>query len=137
MKTLGPIAHSARQLKERLAAKLAGQSLPLAKGKPRSNEPVVDAPPHHVSLNAQWTRLEGHLQTEMARTQSVLAMQDTAALHLDAAHYALDRIAIELVDVMPSIVDVADVDMDQIEAVRQETIASTGDGAAKRPAIAA
>ena len=71
-------------------------------------KPSVVAP-KRMSVANQWTALEDHLHSEMERAQSVLHMQDTATLHLDAAHYALDRIAVELVDVMPSIVTVATV----------------------------
>lgn len=71
--------------------------------------PVVDRGPIPMTLACQWTKLEDHLHLEMARARSVREMQDTATLHLDAAHYALDRIAVELVDVMPSITQIATV----------------------------
>ncbi len=80
----------------------------LASDAAKVSEPVSDGP-KRMSLSRQWTALEDHLHLEMARAQSVLQMQDTATIHLDAAHYALDRIAVELVDVMPSIMTVATV----------------------------
>jgi len=79
------------------------------------SEPIAEAP-KRVSVARQWTALEDHLHAEMERAQSVLQMQDTATLHLDAAHYALDRIAVELVDVMPSIMTVATVQPPRVSA---------------------
>lgn len=80
-------------------------------------ETCVTPLPKRLSLSAQWEKVETHVQSDLDRTQSVLQMQDTATLHLDAAHYALDRIAIELIDVMPSIVTVATVQPPRIYAV--------------------
>lgn len=82
---------------------------------------VVDHGPESMTLDRQWSKLEDHLQLEIARAQAVLDMQDTATLHLDAAHYALDRIAVELVDVMPSIAQIATVQPPRIYAASSQT----------------
>lgn len=65
---------------------------------------VSDLPtPERLTEDQQWGRLEDFVTSEIDRHSQVMDMQDEAGRHLDAAHYALDRIAVELVDVMPSI----------------------------------
>ena len=84
----------------------------------RDNSESV-AEPTLMPVDGQWQRLESYLLDEMTRSQSVLQLQDTAALHLDAAHYALNRIAIELTDVMPSITEVTNVQATRVTPLRQ------------------
>jgi len=88
------------------------------------SQPLVRMP-KRLSLAGQWSVLEDHLQSDISRTQSVLQMQDTATLHLDAAHYALDRIAVELVDVMPSIMTIATVQPPRIYAKQDRLVETT------------
>ncbi len=96
---------------------------------------ALDHGPKRISLACQWSVLEDHLQSEISRTQSVLQMQDTARLHLDAAHYALDRIAVELVDVMPSIVTIATVQPPRIYATSNRPVQANAE--AEHAAVAA
>lgn len=63
--------------------------------------------PDRKDLGQQWASLSDYLDDQNDRAQALVDVQSTAARHLDAAHYALDRIALELVDVMPSIKSVA------------------------------
>lgn len=78
---------------------------------PKEDPSAIVDEPEQLTLDRQWEQLESHMVQGMARTQAVFEMQDTATLHLDAARYSLDRIAIELVDVMPSITEVAPIDV--------------------------
>lgn len=63
--------------------------------------------PMRLSTAMQWRRLEHVVLGNDHRTQSVIEMQDSARLHLDAAHYALDRMVVELADLIPSIANMA------------------------------
>lgn len=70
-------------------------------------EPARPSLPERKGLDQQWANLTHYLDDQNDRAQALVDVQSTAARHLDAAHYALDRIALELVDVMPSIKSVA------------------------------
>lgn len=79
-------------------------ALPFAK---TAGEPIVPTQPERKSLDVQWRQLASYIDDQNHRAQALTDVQVTAGRHLDAAHYALDRIALELVDVMPSITQVA------------------------------
>lgn len=73
-------------------------------------EPLAEpSVPARLTEEAQWICLEDVVHDDIARSHSVIDMQQSAERHLDAAHYALDRIAVELIDVMPSIAAIASI----------------------------
>lgn len=73
----------------------------------KATAPEIKASARRTSLEHQWGKLSHYLDDQHERATALVEVQSTAARHLDAAHYALDRIALELVDVMPSITQVA------------------------------
>ena len=94
----------------------------------RSQTPAPnDHAPATLSLDSQWAMIETYVASNTTRSQSLLQMQDTVTRHLDAAQYALGRIAVELTDVMPTITEVAtDQTLQEKEAPDEDVRAPAG-----------
>ena len=63
----------------------------------------VGAVPETRTLDQQWLRLETLMCEDIDKAQGAVRKHAVAALHLDAAHYTLGRIAEELAVAMPPI----------------------------------
>lgn len=64
---------------------------------------LIDTPPVTRTLDDQWSRLEQTMTRNIEKAQGTVHKHAVAALHLDAAHYTLGRIAEELAVAMPPI----------------------------------